>query len=353
MGGAGIPITLVLSDQSFPPILDSGSGKENNCIKIVRVEDGNPMELADLALEIFPKGLPDNSIILLGSGTHLLRAGSSGYVRSWLAAAGKVSRLGRSVQVCPLMPIMDEISPGTIYRSIIEVYSWCSDVFGSDSRGLGEVWSRYICDMRSCAAGGHMLSTPQVYSLPFPVDLTDSASKLFAFSSNSTCPDTVAGLDRKAIDDLLTLLISTLNRDFRANLVPEMTLPREQTATQSSKELTVCLMGGSHAGHTKPHLTALGAKVIDLSQPGWVCSTKSAQQLMSRFAGTDRPEGTVYVFDVLGNSSVRFLQSDDSDSLPVKMGGGGGPFPGNVFAMGKGRGEKALGPLTILPATWR
>ena len=103
---------------------------------------------------------------------------------------------------------------------------------------------------------------------------------------------------------------------------PEMTLPREKTAIQSTKELTDCLMGGSHAGHTKPHLIALGAKVIDLSQPGWVCGTKSAQLLMSRFAGTDRPEGTVYVFDVLGNSSVRFLQSDDSDSLPVKMGGG-------------------------------
>jgi hypothetical protein len=282
------------------------------------------MELADLALEIFPKGIPDNSIILMGSGTHLLRAGSSGYVRSWLAAAGKASRLGRSVQVCPLMPILDGISPGTIYRSIIEVYSWCADIFGSDSRGLGEVWARYIHDMRSCATGGHMLSSPQVYSLPFPADLNDSSSKLFAFSSTSTCPDTVEGLGRKAIDDLLSFLITILNRDFRANLAPEMTLPRDQPAYQSPGELTVCLMGGSHAGHTKPHLSALGAKVIDLSQPGWVCGTKSAQLLMARFAGTDRPKGTVYVFDILGNSSVRFLQSDDSDSLLVKMGGGGG-----------------------------
>ncbi len=41
------------------------------------MEDGFLGEISDLALEAFPQGLPTNSVILLGSGTHLLRSGSA------------------------------------------------------------------------------------------------------------------------------------------------------------------------------------------------------------------------------------------------------------------------------------
>ncbi len=57
--GGKTPITLVLSDQSFPPIVDGGEGE--NCVRILRIEDGSLGEIVDLALEMFPKGLPGNS----------------------------------------------------------------------------------------------------------------------------------------------------------------------------------------------------------------------------------------------------------------------------------------------------
>ncbi len=43
-------------------------GEGGNCLRIVRIEDGLLGEIADLALEMFPHGLPENSIVLLGSG---------------------------------------------------------------------------------------------------------------------------------------------------------------------------------------------------------------------------------------------------------------------------------------------
>jgi hypothetical protein len=126
-GGSNTPVTLVLSDQSFPPAVEVGEG--GNCLRIVRIEDGLLGEIADLALEMFPRGLPENSIVLLGSGTHLLRVGSSGYSRAWVECNRKLARLGRSVQICPLPPILSGPNPGLIFRSIVEFaagYPVCS-----------------------------------------------------------------------------------------------------------------------------------------------------------------------------------------------------------------------------------
>ncbi len=97
----GAPVTLNLSDQCFPPYLEQEPDAAGNCVKVLRVEDGSVGEFAELAMEAFPKGLPINSVILLGSGTRLLRAGTAGYAQAWLAACNKLSRL---LSCCAVVP---------------------------------------------------------------------------------------------------------------------------------------------------------------------------------------------------------------------------------------------------------
>jgi hypothetical protein len=65
----------------------------------------------------------------------------------------------------------------------------------------------------------------------------------------------------------------------------------------------------------------LGAKVTDLTKPGWVANTANAQQVMREIVNPAIPEDSVIVLDILGNISVRFTQGDDSCSLPVKLNG--------------------------------
>ncbi len=96
-------------------------GEGGNCFRIIQIEDGLLGVIADLALEIFPRGLPENSIVLLGSGSHLLRVGSSGYSLAWVECNRKLSRLGKSVQICPLPPILSRPNPGSIFRSMVEL----------------------------------------------------------------------------------------------------------------------------------------------------------------------------------------------------------------------------------------
>jgi hypothetical protein len=81
----------------------------------VKIEDGSLGEIVDLALETFPKGIPGNSVILLGSGTHLLRTGSSGYSKTWVEMSGKLVGWCPTAQICPLPPVLSGPNPGSIF----------------------------------------------------------------------------------------------------------------------------------------------------------------------------------------------------------------------------------------------
>ncbi len=131
---------LKVRAQSFPPLVEGGGGAGKNCPKIVRIEDGSLGEIVDLALEIFPKGIPDNSVILLGPGTHLLRTGSSGFSKTCVETSGRLVRLCSTAQICPLPPVLSGLNPGRIFWSIVDLRSWVSNYFRSDTRGLAELW---------------------------------------------------------------------------------------------------------------------------------------------------------------------------------------------------------------------
>jgi len=181
-----------------------------------------------------------------------------------------------------------------------------------------------------------------MYTLPYPGDLNGNTTRNLSFSYTSSCPDSVFGPDCKAISELLLCLSSALDRDFRTSLGPELNLPRDPKITEPTpKEIHFTLIGGSNTGPLKTHLENLGAKVTDLSKSGWICNTANSQLLMMGMGGNDLPENTIFVLDLLGNSSVRFKQSDDGDSLPVRLGGSWHVL-GEVRVMSQEQVEKTL-----------
>jgi len=156
----------------------------------------------------------------------------------------------------------------------------------------------------------------------YPADLKCGSLIPLSFVSTGSSPASVLGPSCKTVLELLLAISTSLNRDFHANLGPELNLPRDHSISEpGAKEMHFVMIGGSHTKKTAPHLREMGVKVTDLSIPGWVANTVNGQQLMDRVRSATLPSDAIFVLDLLGNSSVCFRQADESSSLPVKLNG--------------------------------
>ncbi len=100
------PVTFALADQHFPAILPTTDDGE--CIKIIRIEDGNLAELANAFLEII-KGfaVPAGSQVLLSSLSQLARIGVAGYAEELRKAVGAIKRaFGRDLAIIHGVPVL-------------------------------------------------------------------------------------------------------------------------------------------------------------------------------------------------------------------------------------------------------
>jgi hypothetical protein len=71
---------LIFADQNFVPFL---SHDPENCIAVVRLENPSVSELVDIAGELLDRfTLPEKSILLFGSGSHLFRGGQHNMLRT-------------------------------------------------------------------------------------------------------------------------------------------------------------------------------------------------------------------------------------------------------------------------------
>ena len=203
------PAVICVSDQTFVPCLSKDQG---NCISVVRLEDAGLTDLTDLVFEIFDKvRLPEGTVLLLGSGSHLLRVGASAYAYDWLDCVARIETRWREVNVCPLVPVWTFDCPGSLARDLGQLAIWFSQMYLNSTCGLHGAWSELIGQMDRGCSGGSPLATPEVIKLPMPSGLKDPTPRTFIFQYNSSCPALLSKLDCKAIPELVRALICSIN----------------------------------------------------------------------------------------------------------------------------------------------
>jgi hypothetical protein len=178
--------------------------------------------------------------------------------------------------------------------------------FKSDARGMEEVWDHALSQLSQNTSPCTPLASLSSYTELFPADMSCGNLVPITFASASSCPNSVLGPSCKAVKELLLAISLVLNRDFQTLLALELNLPRGHATSEGSKEMCIVLIGGSHLHCTAPHLKTLGATVTDLSVPEWISNIRNGQNLMDRVRCSEPPSDADYVFDILGNSSVRF-----------------------------------------------
>ena len=210
-----MPLTFVVSDQGFPGVMAGGEGE---CLKSVRIEDGDLHEVTDLFIEMFSGGLASGTIILLGSVTSMLHKGSSGYVFDWLACAKKLNCKWGNVKVCPMIPFWNDTIPGEMHRIIMETGTAFSSLFGSDPQGMRTSWDTLKTQLETFTphTTHYVLNT---YTLPYPATLNGPLTvKNITFTTSRPCPATLHPVDRKAKRTLVRTLADDLNKSLAAGI---------------------------------------------------------------------------------------------------------------------------------------
>jgi len=118
------PAVFVLADQNFPAFVPATG--EGECLKIMRIEDAGPVELAQRLLEVC-KGysIPAGSVVMVVSLSHMVRAGPQQYLYD-LRTAFKMmaSAFGRAIKLIHGVPVncceMNSMAVG----SWLEVDNW-------------------------------------------------------------------------------------------------------------------------------------------------------------------------------------------------------------------------------------
>jgi len=321
------PIVLAVTDQHFPSSLPASGGR---CVRVVRIEDGHLPELTDLVFELTEKtSIPEHSVILLSSGTDIIQHGSSGYVWDWVRCASRLQKAFPTVTVCPTPPIWSADTPGSTYRSTLEVNTVLGALYGNRVGYPGTVWDKVIEEMR----GGGEFALPrghvETYVLPFPTSLSDCTTfKNHIFVSRTPSPAKVFELSRKATEEVLYSLLTCLNGSLSAGLDPVDISERVKGPMRVSNveeippPLSFVTVGASHMRAISSHLEAKGYQVCSLAVSGWTASAKNLSEVGERVAiECAKSASTVVVLDLWSNSVTRYTQADDSTALAIKQNG--------------------------------
>jgi hypothetical protein len=315
------PIVVMLSDQNFVPFLNNTS---RGCISVVRVENSSLLELYEMATEMFGNiSFPEGSVFLVGSASHLSRSGTSLYAKDWTEVVALCTVKWRGVRICPLIPLITSECPGSIVRELCELTNWYSNVYDSNPLGFHEVWMEMVAAMEESSIGTTILDVMETYKLAMPSTLgSRTLDRPITFCSNNSRPVTCNGLPKDRCRELLGSLLNFLFDNFRACSRPETYLVRADANSKQSENCgsTVTLVGASNMGRSLAHFSDPCLSFDGITVAGWTPSPENVKQMI-RAVEEKAKNSVAFVFDLLGNSSVRFEQFDGTTSLPFKTNG--------------------------------
>ncbi len=102
VGGGGVETrqVFVLTDQNFPAVLPCNS---EECLKIIRVEDGGLNEIVSVWLDITKgRDFPAGSVVVLASASHLTLHGVGGYIPDLASEFSRIEKKFRGGgDLCP------------------------------------------------------------------------------------------------------------------------------------------------------------------------------------------------------------------------------------------------------------
>jgi hypothetical protein len=318
-GGDMEPVCIIATDQNSFPVLKGD--REGHCCAIIRVEDGSLREVRRVLSDIFKAytsegmggKLPDGSVIMTGSLSHLSRTGLANYADELVAHISAIrGDFGAGVAVVPavFMPIVGVYSPQLV-RDMFDLDSWVGNAGLSDAHTASTVRTEY---WQIIGGGGVPLGENRTLFIPHSIR---NPRKVTFISAAPMAPGNIRVLTEGEEAKLANALTASIAMNHGIPLNTAHAIRREsRTVNQSAGATRFFMVGASHCSRIAGVLEA-SHKVIRL--PHWTPSAKCAQEIVEKIKEHEVREGDVAYLDFFSNG---YLMGSDENGLPVKA------FPG-------------------------
>ena len=310
---------ILLSDYSYPPVLPSSSSQ--NCIRIIRLENGNILELTNILLDkLRGRKLCDGSIVMVFSAAHLALVGLHAYTEDMvLARRSLLSSLGPNIYFTAAPPLLLCGSTNSeLLKNTFALTGWANSALTEEER----------LDMSSDTAlgvilenghGGAQLDGSSRMRLPTSITSLGH-SKIWSVGSNMKLPNMTAPPSEEQEERVVLALIKELKLNLALDLDEKPCMDRTPgpMADNNGEEIYL-LVGSSNARRIAEVMQKQGRQVGVVISNNWRATKKTVEDMTQSIKEElENKRYTAIVFLLLDNS-VFFAQGEDgSRSLPRK-----------------------------------
>jgi hypothetical protein len=327
-GGGGV--VFVACDQNFPALIPSKG--EENCVSVVRVEDGSLKEISFILGDLLEGiELPEGSVVLIGSIAALHRDGLVAYAEDLARSIRILSEnFGGRVTISPLVPIpLGGIANESLVKSIAEVDAWIARMPGPPGRVFRNTRRVLLELMTKNGIDRSVEGCPTAVRLPAAFEGNDKI-RMYCVGWLGT-PGMVG---RFSADDEKKI-VSSMLEELRSNF--GVCVPREvEGPAEGSKAVTgtaYVVIGASHAKKIAEGLRRGGKQVVDLAIPGWRPSKENVEAVLKNLVGKV-DENAVIILSMIDNAMFYEDTEDGRRDLPRKGADGRFHVEGSVVVAG-------------------
>jgi hypothetical protein len=342
------PTNVILADQSVLAALPAAG--EQQCIRILIVENGKLRELADLFLEkVGNRRVPPGTVVMLFSAAYLAETGIVNYCEELVSCIELIkSKIGKETIVVPLPPMLlgGSDSPALIH-STFELITWCESYF-MDYEGFLEA-SFIMARVMLSHMGKDSREHWEMRRLMLPCNVITGGKR--AWSSG--------GKDSRAMPCLVKPMTVSMEKEMFAKIIGELIekqgLDLDPNAnfdrglgTQSNlkRKTDFLVVGSSNAKRTAKALEE-GNTVRMLFVQNWRVNRASCESLATRIDDAIKEsDPEVIVLQLLDGSCFYARGEDGSRTLLAKAADGKFHIVGDmVVCTGEVQLEHLLKPI--------
>jgi hypothetical protein len=315
---------VILADQSVPATLPAAG--EQQCIRILIVENGKLRELADLFLEkVVNRRVPPGTVVMLFSAAYLAETGIMNYCEELVSCIELIkSKIGKETIVVPLPPMLlgGSDSPALI-RSTFELITWCESYF-MDSEGFLEA-SFIMARVMLSHMGKDSREHWEMRRMMLPCNVIPGGKRAWSSGGKDSraMPCLVKPMPMSMEKEMFSKIIGELIEKQGLDLDPNPNFDRGLGTQSNLKRKTDFLVVGSSNARRTAKALEEGNTVRMLFVQNWRVNRASCESLATRIEDAIKEsDPEVIVLQLLDGSCFYARGEDGSRTLPTKAADG-------------------------------